>query len=189
MADAITQATLNDGNGSINGTAVDHPMAPSDKKEEIPQSINEVADQENHDSPAATQPSASDVPPDTTTTSSPAPAENDLVYPLTIGDVNYKVVRLQKAHTTTGSAAAMCQSHHDKIGSLYSLSIPDFSSWFQRVHPMSKTIIGSWNGDSYGANGLQCLVYSGAQGVHLGDCTDASVLLCESTVFDDAEGE
>jgi hypothetical protein len=117
----------------------------------------------------------------------PSPDENDLVYPLTIGNINYKVIRLQKIHSTTESAATMCQNHRDKIGSLYSLSIPNFSSWFQRIHPMGKTIIGSWNGDSYGANGPQCLTYSVARGVHLSACTDASVLLCESTFFAETE--
>ncbi|CAO3590462.1 unnamed protein product [Absidia cylindrospora] len=186
MADAITRATSNDGNGSINGTTVDLPISPSNKKEENLQNTHQVVDQENHaedaitveepSSPVESMPDENDDSPAAT-----QPAENDLVYPLTFGDINYKVIRLQKTHTTTESAATMCQNHHDKIGSLYSLSIPNFSSWFQRVHPMSKAIIGTWNGDSYGANGPQCLIYSGAQGVHLGACTDASVLLCEST--------
>ncbi|KAI8088930.1 uncharacterized protein BX664DRAFT_123767 [Halteromyces radiatus] len=111
--------------------------------------------------------------------------ENDLVFSLKIADMNYRVIRLQETHLTLESATSFCTSHRDNLGSLYATSLPTFSSWMQRVHPTETIIIGSWNGDSYGAGQSQCLLYSTTGGIHLGSCSDASILLCESDFEND----
>ncbi|KAI8330187.1 hypothetical protein BC941DRAFT_475739 [Chlamydoabsidia padenii] len=170
-ADALDRANSNDGKHGSNNTITPQQVIlnPSTKTNET--IIDTEAQEEIKKNDKAIKEIA-------------LPTEDDLVFPLTIGDLNYKVIRLQKNHQTTGSAYKMCQSHRDDIGSLYSLSISHFSNWFQRVHPVDKSIIGTWNGDSYGAKDSQCLIYSVSQGVHLGSCADASLLLCQSQAIE-----
>ncbi|ORZ10776.1 hypothetical protein BCR42DRAFT_469688 [Absidia repens] len=96
---------------------------------------------------------------------------------ISIDDLRYSVIRLHQV--SPSSASVSCDHHYAKIGSLYSSSIPQFSKWFQRMHPSEKIIIESWNGDNYGAKDNQCLTFSVSNGVHLCGCSEASTVLCE----------
>ncbi|CAO3585591.1 unnamed protein product [Absidia cylindrospora] len=102
---------------------------------------------------------------------------------ISIGDLHYSVIRLHQV--SPSPASILCDHHYEKIGSLYSSSIPQFSTWFQSAHPSEKIVIESWNGDNYGAKDDQCLTFSVSHGVHLSECSEASTVLCEKMFAQD----